>query len=115
MAGKEEKGDRMRAPSVAIDGPAGAGKSTVAKRLAERLGFLLVDTGALYRTVALAAKRAGAAWDDEPSVAAVGLPSSVRCSLNMASRARAESSVGSARSRSWSTGPSAAAEQNRPP
>lgn len=60
-----------RAPRVAIDGPAGAGKSTVAKRLAERLGFLHVDTGALYRTVALAARRAGAAWDDEPAVAQV--------------------------------------------
>jgi CMP/dCMP kinase len=65
-----EKGAR-RAPRVAIDGPAGAGKSTVAKRLAERLGFLHVDTGALYRTVALAARRAGAAWDDEPAVAGV--------------------------------------------
>lgn len=59
------------APRVAIDGPAGAGKSTVAKRLAERLGFLHVDTGALYRTVALAAHRAGAAWDDEAEIARV--------------------------------------------
>jgi cytidylate kinase len=56
---------------VAIDGPAGAGKSTVAKRLAEVLGFLHVDTGALYRTVALAASRAGAAVGDEPAVALV--------------------------------------------
>ena len=49
----------MRArPIVAIDGPAGAGKSTVARRLAEALGFTLVDTGALYRSVALAASRA---------------------------------------------------------
>jgi cytidylate kinase len=56
---------------VAIDGPAGAGKSTVARRLAARLGFTLVDTGALYRAVALAARRAGVAWDDEPSVADV--------------------------------------------
>lgn len=55
----------MRArPIVAIDGPAGAGKSTVARRVAEELGFVLVDTGALYRAVALAAKRAGAAWSD---------------------------------------------------
>lgn len=54
---------------VAIDGPAGAGKSTVARRVAERLGFVLVDTGAMYRTVALAAKRRGIAWDDEPDVA----------------------------------------------
>lgn len=59
------------APRVAIDGPAGAGKSTVAKRLAERLGFLHVDTGALYRTVALAASRAGAAWEEEAKIAGV--------------------------------------------
>jgi cytidylate kinase len=55
-------------PIVAIDGPAGAGKSTVARRLADRLGFTLVDTGALYRAVALAARNAGVAWDDEPKV-----------------------------------------------
>ncbi len=61
---------RLR-PVVAIDGPAGAGKSTVARRLAARLGFTLVDTGALYRAVALAARRAGLAWDDEDEVIAV--------------------------------------------
>ncbi len=66
------RGDRGKlGPRVAIDGPAGAGKSTVAKRLAERLGFLHVDTGALYRTVALAAHRAGAAWEDEAKIAQV--------------------------------------------
>jgi cytidylate kinase len=58
-------------PIVAIDGPAGAGKSTVARRLADRLGFTLVDTGALYRAVALAARRAGIAWDDEVKVVEV--------------------------------------------
>ncbi len=46
--------------SVAIDGPGGAGKSTVARELARRFGFVYVDTGAIYRTVGLAAKRAGA-------------------------------------------------------
>jgi cytidylate kinase len=51
-------------PLIAIDGPAGAGKSTVAKRLAEQLGFVLVDTGAMYRCVALAAQRAGIAWTE---------------------------------------------------
>jgi CMP/dCMP kinase len=58
-------------PRVAIDGPAGAGKSTIARRLAEELGYLLVDTGALYRVVSLAATRAGIAWDDEPAVGAL--------------------------------------------
>jgi len=42
---------------VAIDGPAAAGKSTIAKRLAERLGFTYIDTGAMYRAVALWALR----------------------------------------------------------
>ncbi|HEX7489529.1 MAG TPA: (d)CMP kinase, partial [Anaeromyxobacteraceae bacterium] len=42
---------------VAIDGPAGAGKSTAARRLAARLGYAMVDTGAIYRAVALAATR----------------------------------------------------------
>lgn len=45
--------------NIAIDGPAGAGKSTVARTAAERLGYIYVDTGALYRTVALAATRNG--------------------------------------------------------
>jgi CMP/dCMP kinase len=53
---------------VAIDGPAGAGKSTVARELAHRLGYTLVDTGALYRGVALAAKERGIGWDDGPAL-----------------------------------------------
>jgi cytidylate kinase len=55
-------------PIVAIDGPAGAGKSTVARRLAEVLGFVLVDTGAMYRAVALAAQRTGIPWSDADRV-----------------------------------------------
>ena len=43
---------------VAIDGPAGAGKSTIARALARKLGFTYIDTGAMYRAVALAALRA---------------------------------------------------------
>lgn len=58
----------MRRPVVAIDGPAGAGKSTVTKRVADELGYLLVDTGALYRTVALAAQRAGVSWEDSAAL-----------------------------------------------
>jgi CMP/dCMP kinase len=49
---------------IAIDGPAGAGKSTIAKRLADRLSFVYIDTGAMYRAVALWAERQGKPWDD---------------------------------------------------
>src|SRR4051794_41059361 len=49
---------------VAIDGPAGAGKSTVAKALADRLGFTYIDTGAMYRAVALWALNVGVSSDD---------------------------------------------------
>ena len=49
---------------VAIDGPAGAGKSTIARTVAERLGFLYIDTGAMYRAIALWALRTGTALDD---------------------------------------------------
>jgi len=48
---------------VTIDGPAGAGKSTVARALARRLGFRYLDTGAMYRAVALAGLRSGVDWD----------------------------------------------------
>jgi cytidylate kinase len=62
----------MRArPIIAIDGPAGAGKSTVARLVADKLGFVLVDTGAMYRAVALATKRAGVAWSDGSSAGKV--------------------------------------------
>ncbi|MFN7130954.1 MAG: (d)CMP kinase [Myxococcales bacterium] len=55
----------MKRVIVAIDGPAGAGKSTVSKGVAERLGLSLVDTGAIYRCVALAAIRAGLPLDSD--------------------------------------------------
>ena len=54
--------------SIAIDGPGGAGKSTFAKRMAERFGFLYVDTGAIYRTVGLKALREGAEPGDAEAV-----------------------------------------------
>ena len=56
---------------VAIDGPAGAGKSTVARMLAARLGYAFLDTGALYRAVALEARRRGIDWADPEAVARV--------------------------------------------
>lgn len=55
--------------TVVIDGPAGAGKSTVARMVAARLGFMLLDTGAIYRALALAAQDAAVAWDDGPGLA----------------------------------------------
>lgn len=54
--------------SIAIDGPSGAGKSTLAKRLAARLGFLYVDTGAIYRTVGLYVARKGGCCDKPDEV-----------------------------------------------
>jgi CMP/dCMP kinase len=56
---------------VAIDGPAGAGKSTAARRVAARLAFAMVDTGAIYRAVALAATGRGVALDDDAALAAL--------------------------------------------
>ncbi|HCA05266.1 MAG TPA: (d)CMP kinase [Ruminococcaceae bacterium] len=54
--------------AVALDGPAGAGKSSIAKRAAKELGYIYVDTGALYRTIGLAATRAHIAPSDSPEV-----------------------------------------------
>lgn len=56
---------------IAIDGPAGAGKSTVSKAVAAVLDLTLVDTGAIYRSVAYTAKQSGVAWDDEAGLAKI--------------------------------------------
>ncbi len=64
---------------VAIDGPSGAGKSTVAKALAKRLGYIYIDTGAMYRSVALRAKEKSISPDDE--LALGRLASSLRIAL----------------------------------
>lgn len=56
---------------IAIDGPSGAGKGTLARRLARHLGYHHVDTGAMYRAVAWKAHAEGIALDDEPAVAAL--------------------------------------------
>lgn len=65
-------------PVIAIDGPAGAGKSTAALRLANALGYVLVDTGALYRAVALAAREREVAWSDGPALGALASTLSLR-------------------------------------
>src|SRR5207249_1530704 len=54
---------------VAIDGPAGAGKSTAAKKLAARLGYAFLDTGAIYRSLALVARQRGLDWADADALA----------------------------------------------
>ncbi len=57
--------------AIALDGPAGAGKSTIARTVAKKLGFIYIDTGALYRTIGLAATTAGTNTDDPAAVAAL--------------------------------------------
>ena len=56
-------------PVITIDGPTASGKGTVAARVADRLGYHLLDSGALYRLTALSSMRAGVALDDEQAVA----------------------------------------------
>ena len=65
--------------SVAIDGPSGAGKSSLAKRLAKELGYLYVDTGAMYRAIGLYALRAGA--DPQDAAAVLALLPGIRIEL----------------------------------
>jgi len=69
--------DRNHQRVIAIDGPAGAGKTTVAKDLAARLGAILFDTGALYRSVTLAALRSGIALDDAAALERLAVESQI--------------------------------------
>jgi cytidylate kinase len=58
-------------PVICVDGPSGAGKGSLARRLADRLGFHLLDSGALYRVVGHVASECGVAWDDELGLEAI--------------------------------------------
>lgn len=63
---------------ITIDGPAGAGKSTVAQELADRLGFAFLDTGAMYRSITLACLRAGIHWDDDDAIHRIAQAADIR-------------------------------------
>ena len=65
-------------PVIAIDGPSASGKGTVAARVAAALGWHYLDSGALYRLTALAAQRAGVAWEDEQALAVIAARLDVR-------------------------------------
>ena len=71
----------MKKVVVTIDGPAGAGKSSVAKLLARRLGYRLLDTGAIYRSVALTAKTRGIAWSDAAACGQIARDLDIRFEL----------------------------------
>ena len=74
--GVEPTGERL--PVIAIDGPAGSGKSTVARRLAERLGLEYLDTGAMYRSVAFAAMYREVDLADTEAIVEVARTSDIR-------------------------------------
>jgi CMP/dCMP kinase len=68
----------MKPLTIAIDGPAGAGKSTAARLVAQRLGYLYIDSGAMYRTVALQALRRGVNPDDDGALTRLAEETHVR-------------------------------------
>ena len=69
-------------PVIAVDGPVGAGKGTVSKRVAERLGFHLLDSGAIYRVLALASQRLGIAFGDRDGLVGLARELDVRFERN---------------------------------
>jgi len=69
---------RQSVPVIAIDGPSGSGKGTIAHRVAKTLGWHLLDSGALYRLVALAAAKSGVSLDDSSGLASLAAALDVR-------------------------------------
>ena len=71
-------GQKRQRPVIAIDGPAGAGKSTIASRLARKLGYVNLESGAMYRALALKAIERDVSFDDEPALAKLAHESRIR-------------------------------------
>jgi cytidylate kinase len=71
-------------PVITIDGPSGSGKGTVSRAVARALGWRLLDSGALYRLVALAASKAGTALDDEPALSRMAESIDIRFGVDAA-------------------------------
>ena len=68
----------MTIPVIAIDGPSGSGKGTIARRVADALGYHLLDSGALYRLVALSARKSGVSLQDSEKLAHLAVELDVR-------------------------------------
>ena len=94
------------APVIAIDGPSGVGKGTVARSVARRLGWHLLDSGSLYRILALAAEKAGIAGTDQAAVAALAPRLSIKFDVqdNESERIIVDGEELSARVRAETTG-----------
>ena len=73
---------RVPVPVIAIDGPSGSGKGTIARRVAEALGYHLLDSGALYRVTAISANNSDVALDDRPAVVRIAKNLNVRFDSN---------------------------------
>ncbi len=76
--GKEKRHRSLRRLTIAIDGPSGAGKSTVARSLARRLGYVYIDTGAMYRSLGLRVKERGISPEDELTLQRLALSLQIR-------------------------------------
>jgi cytidylate kinase len=68
--------------TIAIDGPAGAGKSTIARLLAKKLGYIYIDTGAMYRAITLKALENGTGFDDEEALTELAETSSIKLAFD---------------------------------
>lgn len=73
---------------IAIDGPAGSGKSTIAKLTAKELGFLYIDTGAMYRALTVKAMQEGAGLDNEEAIVKLAKGVSIRLKINASGQSR---------------------------